>query len=240
MESENQEFELTNEENSKILELLEHPWRLLKEGGKFGIDGVKKMFTHAFLFGFTNFFLFLYAIYRFFASELSVPHAGYILLVLAIGVGITAYAIYRTYNYLIINTLGALYANSSSFFQKIVAGIIDKVDGLIDGTKEVTDAQLQKAISLGNMVNEKYAKMPGLFRKGMNLLLNRIPIVSMVMEIKGDLKTGDKAGASIKLYTKMDNFVTESIFGSNNTNWVWWLLPLNVVISLIIIRWKIG
>ena len=35
-------------------------------------------------------------------------------------------------------------------------------------------------------------------------------------------------------------FISESIFGNNHTKWVWWLLPLNILILLFLIKSKIG
>ena len=43
--------------STKILQLLNHPWRLLKEGGKLGLNGGKRFFTIVSLFFTSNIIL---------------------------------------------------------------------------------------------------------------------------------------------------------------------------------------
>ena len=62
----------------------------------------------------------------------------------------------------------------------------------------------------------------------------------MLIDLKQEISQGNKVEASTKLYNKMDGFISDSIFGNNNTKWVWWLLPLNVIILFIFIKIKIG
>lgn len=240
METQNEIPEIENEKNASLLELLNHPLELLRNGSKFGITGFKRLLTNGFLFGASNLVLFLYAIYRTFATELAGSHFGYVILVLLIGIGFTAYAISLTYKYIVINVLSAVYENSTSLLQRATTGIIDRVDGMLDGTKEMTDAQVQKAVNVGSIVNDKYAKAPRILKKGITMVLNRIPLVGMLMDVKEDLVAGNKTTANDKLYNNIDGFLTNSVFGTNNTKWVWWLLPLNIIISLVIIFWEIG
>jgi hypothetical protein len=155
-------------------------------------------------------------------------------------VGITIYAAYRTYHYVIIDTLRVIYENLSSLFKKIAALIIDKVAGLFERKKEVSEDQLTKALDFKKMVNSKFQIVPNFLRKGIIRILYKIPFVGMILEVKDDIKKGNKAEASVKLYTKMDNFITEYIFGSNNTNWVWWVLPANIIVLFVLIKLKIG
>ena len=62
----------------------------------------------------------------------------------------------------------------------------------------------------------------------------------MIIEVREDIVKGNKIESSTKLYTKMDAYITDSIFGNNNTNWVYWLLPANVIVIFLLIMYKIG
>ncbi|AUC75531.1 hypothetical protein [Olleya sp. Bg11-27] len=228
------------EKNNKLLELLDHPWQLIKEGGKLGVNGVKRFFTVLFLFSVSNTFLFLYSINRLFSTDFEFRKLLVVCFVLIIGLSLTIYSAYRTYHYVVIDTIRVIYENLSSFFQKISQLIIDKVEHLFQGKVDLSDTKLTKALDFGTMVNSKYQKTPKFLRKGIVLILNKIPFFGMLTDLKEDISKGNKVEASTKLYNKMDGFITESIFGNNNTKWVWWLLPLNILLLIILIRFKIG
>jgi hypothetical protein len=228
------------ESNNRLLELLNHPWRLIKEGGKLGVNGVKRFFTVLFLFAFSNTILFLYAVSRLFSTDFEFIKILFVLLILIIGLGITIYSAKRTYQYVIIDTMRVIYENLSSFFHKISELIIDKAENLFQGKVDLTDNQLTKAIDFGKMVNSKYQKTPIFLRKGIIMVLNKIPFWGMLIDLKEEILRGNKVEASTKLYNKMDVFISDSIFGNNNTKWVWWLLPLNIIILIVLIKLKIG
>ena len=228
------------EKNNKLIQLLNHPWRLIKEGGKLGVNGVKRLFTVLLLFSISNTILFFYSINRLFSTGFEFSKLLVVLLVLIIGVGLTIFSAYRTYQYIVIDTLRVIYENLSSFFQRISELIIDKVESVFQGKADLSNNQLTKALDFGKMVNSKYQKLPKFLRKGIILILNRIPFVGMLIDLKEDILNGHKAEASTKLYNKMQGFIVDSIFGNNNTRWVWWLLPLNIIILLLLIKLKIG
>ncbi|GGG09615.1 hypothetical protein GCM10011344_07770 [Dokdonia pacifica] len=228
------------ENNNKLLNLLNHPWRLIKEGGKLGVNGIKRFITVLFLFAFSNTILFFYAISRLFSTDFEFMKLLFVLLVLIIGLAITIYSTYRTYQYVVIDTIRVIYENLSSFFHKISELIIDKVEVLFQGKIDLTDNQLTKALDFGKMVNSKYPKTPKFLRKGIILILNKIPFVGMLIDLKEEILKGNKIEASNKLYNKMDGFISNSIFGNNNTKWVWWLLPVNIIIIFVLIKLKIG
>ncbi len=230
----------TEERNNKLLKLLNHPWRLIKEGGKLGVNGVKRFSTVLFLFGGANTILFIYSLSRLFASEFEFSKLLMVLLVLIVGLGITLFSAYRTYQYVLIDTLRVIYENLSSFFQKVSESVIDKVEDKFKGKVDLTDNQLTKAMDFGKMVNTKYRRTPKFLRRSIVMVLNKIPFVGMLLDVKDDIAQGNKVQASAKLYNKMDGFISNTIFGSNNTRWVWWLLPLNIIGMVIFIRMKIG
>lgn len=229
-----------NEDNNKLLQLLNHPWRLIKEGGKLGVNGVKRFVTVLLLFSISNTILFFYAINRLFATNFEFTKAFFVFLVLIIGLGITIFSTYKTYQYVVIDTMRVIYENLSSLFQTISETIVDKVEGLFQGKVDLSDNQLTKALDLGKMVNSNYQKTPKFLRKGIVLILEKIPFAGMLIDLKEDILKSNKIEASTKLYNKMDGFISESIFDNNNTKWVWWLLPINIIILLVLIKFKIG
>jgi hypothetical protein len=228
------------EANSKLLQLLNKPWRLIVEGGKFGIKSIKKFFGIIALFAITNTILFFYSIVCSFSTPFTFSKLFFVLLVFLIGLGITIYSGYRAYQIVILDTLMVVYKNLTPHFQKASALIVEKAASMLKANANLKEGQLTKVIDVGQMINQHYSKSPALLRKGITMILNRIPLLKILTEIKGDILSGNKAQASVKLYTKLDEFITDTIFGNNNTKWVWWLLPLNILILVIFIKWKIG
>jgi len=228
------------ENNNKLLQLLHHPWRLIKEGGKLGVKGVRRFFAVLFLFSLTNTILFFYSISRLFSTEFEFNKILFVLLVLLLGLAITIYSAYRTYQFVIIDTMRVIYENLSSFFQKISERIVDKAESKFKGQVDLTKDQVAKALDLGKMVNSRYQSAPGFLRRGILMILKRVPFAGMLMDLKDEISQGNKAEASAKLYTKMDGFITNSIFGNNHTRWVWLLWPLNILILALIIQYKIA
>ncbi|MCB9245855.1 MAG: hypothetical protein H6606_05440 [Flavobacteriales bacterium] len=230
----------SEENNSKLFALLDHPRRLLKEGRKQGVHGVKRFFSVLFLFGITNTLLLFYSIIRLISLPFEFNKLLFVLLILIIGLGFTFISAYRTYQYVVLDTMRVIYGNLSSFFYRISELLIDKAENVFKGKADLTDSQITKVLDLGNLLNARFQRMPRFMREGITMILDRIPFVGMLMDLKEDVLNGNKSEASAKLYGKMDHFISNSIFGKNNTRWVWWLLPLNVLILLILIKVKIG
>ena len=245
--NEEQEFEIKydnlpeNEEgNNRLILLLNHPWRLIKEGGKLGVNGAKRFFTVLALFSISNTILFFFALIRLFSTDFEIEKLAFLFLVFLLGIGFTIYSAYRTYQYVIIETIRVIYENLSSFFKKISDLTIDRADRLFHGKDNVSNKQLAKALNFSNLINSKFKKLPKILRIGIVHILNLVPLSEMIIDLKEDIRKGNKSEASTKLYNKMDNFIFETIFEGNSTNWVWWLLPLNIVILVLVIILKIG
>lgn len=237
------ENSIENEENnSKIFQLLSSPLSLLKEGGRLGITGVKRFFTVLFLFAISNTILFFYSIIRLFSTGFEFSKVGYVFVVLILGLIVTFYAAYRTYHYVIIDTIRVIYENVSPLFRKIADLIIDRAANLLQGKRKanISEQQLMKVLDFKSMVNSKFQIVPNFIRKGIILILKKIPFIGMVIELEEEIQQGNKAEAGAKLHDKMDNFISDYVFGMNNTKWVWWLLPVNIIVLAILIKSKIG
>ena len=228
------------EEESQFLELLSHPWKLIKGGGKLGIKGVKHFLTVFFLFTTVNTILFCYAINRLFVVDFTVNKIPFVLLVLALGLLVIIYAVRQAYQYIIIDTIRVIYENLSSLFHKIAEYIIDTVENLFGVDVDLDEKKLVTALDFGVLIANSYDKIPKFLIKGIVAILDKVPFVGMLLDLQEDLMKGNKFDASKKLYNKMDGFIGETIFEDNNTNWIWCLLPLNILISGLIIHFGIG
>lgn len=238
-------FDYTNSEenheaNNNILQILDKPYKLILRGGKYGIKGVRRFFSIIFLFLIANLFMVFYAINRIIASGFGFGKTFILIIVFLAGIGFTIYAGYRTYQYVVIDAVRVVYENSSSLFKRICDLIISSVEKAFTGKKEVNQTDIKKALNFSKLIHQKYQKVPRFIRKGIIMILKRVPFVSMLVNLQEDISAGHNSVASAKLYGKIDGFISGTIFGNNNTKWVWWLLPLNLVILYVFIRWKIG
>lgn len=238
-------FDYTNsveneEANKKLFHLLDRPWKLILQGGKHGVKGVKRFFTVLILFMIANTYMLFYAIKTAINSSSGFGSMFTIFLVFLIGIGFTIYAGYRTYQYVVIDTIRVIYENVAPLFQKISELIIGSVEGLFSGEKNIKESNVKKALNFSKMIHDKYQNIPGFLRKGIIMILSKIPFVGMLVDLQEEISSGNNASASAKLYTKMDGFISGTIFGNNNTKWVFWLLPLNILILYLFIKWKIG
>ncbi len=228
------------EHSTKILQLLNHPWRLLKEGGKLGLNGGKRFFTIVSLFCTSNIILFIYAISRVLSTEFKFSNILVVTLVATIGISITIYSAYRTYKYVKFQLLQLIYESSSTIFQKISEFIVEEFQNISIQTTNISNSKLSSFLKLGIFVNSKFEKSPKILRNGIILILNRIPFASMVTDLNLISTTASKEEATVKLFQRMDTFIRESIFNSNNTRWVYWFFPLNIFIVIFIIKILIG
>ncbi|MCB9202448.1 MAG: hypothetical protein H6604_05315 [Flavobacteriales bacterium] len=222
--------------NTQLIQLFNRPCKLIKEGGKFGINSVGYFIFVLGLFSISNITLFLYSLSRLASTGFEARKVFFILLIFVVGFGFTLYSAYRMYQYLRINVVKVIYGNLSSIFQSISELIINKTESLFKDKFNLTNSQLKKALDFGRMINIRYHKMPKFLRTAIILLLNKIPIVDMLLELKEEIFKGNKLDASVKLYNRMDKHISNSIFRNNNTTWIWWLFPLNMGVLFVFIK----
>jgi len=227
------------ERNQQLLDLLQNPLKLLTEGKKHGVKSIKRFFGISFLFAVVNTILFFYALSRLFVHGFELNRLLYVLIVLAIGIAFTAYAVYKTYQFVALDTIHLVYNNLTVMFQNVCTKIVDRIDQTIKGATTLSNKKLTKALDIHTIINTTFERFPKFVRGGMRMIFSRIPLSRMIGEIKGDIINGRKEEASDKLYTQMDTFISDSIFGDNNTNWVWWILPLNIICVIAFMIYKL-
>ena len=141
---------------------------------------------------------------------------------------------YKAYKFIILDTIRVIYENSEHLFLKLIGLVVHKLDELVKNKVDLNNANLKKAINSTQIVNEKFKKAPGLVKKGVVLILNRLPLAELATEFKEDIISGNKEEVAIKLHQKIDDFISDTIFGGNNTHWIFWLLPLNLITVIIL------
>jgi len=225
-------------DNNELLELLDHPWRLVTQGGKYGVKGVKRFFGIIFIFLFTNLALLIFGGYEIYSTEFTKNKLMFFGLLVLFGLVSTAYAGYRAYQFVILDTFRVIYENLTSFFQKISDIIIDKSEKVLIDKEDLSNTQFSRVIAFGSLLENSFSWLPNFLKRRLVGLLERVPFVGMLKELKHDVVTGDKALASQKLHGLLDNYFS-NFFSNNNTRWVLWMLPLNVIIMLFLIFWKL-
>jgi len=225
----------TNESHKlRLLEQIDSPWKLIRQGGKLGINGVKHFFGLTFLFGMVNGLLFLAAVIKLFFSTINSISIIGLLLVALVGAAVISYTIYRVNRYILLNTIQFIYNSLEPFFLKVCGKVIDKSAKLFDSNTQLDNRTLAQTIDFSKLVHEEFQKMPRLIRWGITFTLELVPFMDILIELKSDVQEGNRDDAVQKLFEYVDEFIQNTIFAKNNNDWVWWALPLNIVISIIL------
>ena len=157
-----------------------------------------------------------------------------LVIVILLGIIITGLAVYKAYNYVFIDTLRVIYQGPTPLLRKISEAIVNKSAALIE--KQADKSAVASGINAIQVINDILSSLPKVMRKGLTYLFNKVPFSNFLKDINSLVVKGDKETAVDLLYTKTDTFIMDTVFGSNNKNWVYWLLPLNIILQILIIR----
>lgn len=224
-----------NGENERLLDMMSSPMRLLSEGASMGVKGMGRLALIVSLFGAVNIVLLIYSLFSLFSDGFESRDLLYLLLLVGVAVGCTAWAGYKAYTYVIINGLAAIYRTQGPLFRRICSIVVDKAEPILKSGTAVGNESLQNMVNVADLLQEKYHRAPKLLQRGIRFLLNRIPFSGMLMEIRETIVSGDREKAADLLYVKADAFITENIFAANTTRFVVWLLPLNIAAIITIL-----
>mgnify|MGYP006928158305 CR=1 FL=1 len=226
------------EKTARVLELLERPMLLLAKGKSLGVKGVTRFVFIILLFGAVNTFIYISALVvaLMYHSEISLSGLSFLLWVILTGFAFTFFAGYKAYRYAIIDALRVVYSGLGPVFKSLTGSLVDKAGEMYSSSNSIDSNKLESSVDIISILKDKFERIPRLLRKGIGFILNRIPFVSMLDDVSGDIKAGNQNEAKDKLYSNMDGFITNTIFGGNNTRYVYWLLPLNIVIQIILIK----
>lgn len=216
------------------------PLKLLSNSGKAGLRAVKNFALILALMVVSNFVFIALSLYKYFAGDAPVGAIGWVFICVLIGVACTAFAAYRGYQFLIIEVMHQLYKSMRGIFEKLSLDLVDKTASLMQKKEEVGQEEFNKEISITALVKEKYSKTPRLFRRGLLLLLNRVPLFPFIQEIHGEILAERKDTAAKKLHNSLDVFIEEQVFGTNSNQWMLIIYLINVLASMLIITYKLG
>jgi len=225
-------------EKEVFLKLFKNPFRFLKEGNKHGIKSIRRFFLIIILFGITNMLLFFFSIYRLFYTGFEYEKSIIVLFILSLAIGFIILAAFKAYNYVIIDILKVFYLQIKPLLKKTSSLLIDKSEYLLKNN--TPKKELSKSIDIKNIFKSTFNKIPKFLSNTVISLLLKIPIIEMLLEVRELITDGNKIEANNQFFNKIDNFIVNSIFEGNNTLWVWWMLPLNIIGMAIIILSKIN
>jgi|GEM_PF-2321331 len=243
MEQENSEelnLQANDPQSKQLIGMLGHPLRLLRNSGKEGLRALRNFFIMLVLFVLSNMIFFALGLYSYFTGDAETGAIGWVFVLVLIGIVCTALAAYRGYQYLIIEMMHQIYRTMDGVMRKLCNSIIDKVRVLLNNSHEVGQEKFEQQINLTVIVRERYRSSPRLFRKGLIMMLSRIPLFPFVQELHDEIEAGDRAASSKKLHLKLDGFIEEKIFGTNSNQMMLIILLINVLGSLLIITYKLG
>lgn len=214
----------------QLIALAKSPLRLLLNGSKLGIKGVKNYVSLMLGFLVLNIVLWIVAVSLLVSTGFTVGKFSIVLLIFLIGVFVIAYAGYRGYRYAIFDVILAIYKQYDTLVKKLSDTIVDKSFRFYQEKKETKSPKLSKALDFTKMVNSISKGIPGFFQKRLVTILNKIPFVDFIKNIESDISSGNVSVASEKLFTSMDRFVRETLLGSASLTWAWWLFAENIII----------
>jgi hypothetical protein len=236
----------TDEEKDAKLKLIEvsklysHPLKIVKATGATGIKGGKRLLTAFILYFVSSSILFLFTIERIIVNEFSVINLFYLIAVIIVLVGSTVLVTYKSYRFLITDTIRVLHQELTVVFREVSDIVIDKVSILLKDKVDISKVNYAQVVNFPNIVNDHYKMLPKFLRKGIIKILNIIPISSMVMDAREDIMNNNRIAAGKKLYGQMDGYIVKSINTKNNSIWIWWLLPCKIAGVIMIVLFLIG
>ncbi|HCS20336.1 MAG TPA: hypothetical protein DIW47_07210 [Bacteroidetes bacterium] len=232
--------EIKDEKVKQVIGLMGNPLKLILQGGAVGLLAARKVVLMILLFFLANTFLGLYAIYVFFVSDAVIGDLPWVLAVVGAGIICTALAAYKGYQFVLIEAIRICYKAMNGLFLQFSAFIVDKAAALMQKENPSGNKDISFAMSVSDMIRQRFNKLPLLLRKGVGLILNRVPIAVMVNELRTEIRQGNKEQASQMLFTKMDTFIEDKLFAKNSNLWMWILFFFNLLVGLLIIQYKIG
>lgn len=216
--------------SQQIIDLMHKPLLLIKNSASIGIKGIRRFFTIVFLFAISNIILDIYAIVCFLLADYSNYKLINLLLLIFTGIVVTALAGYKAYQYLLINAAGAIYTNSQATILQFCNNLVVKADHFFNAESFKNTSRNKGLQTTKTFVETFYEKQPSIIKKGLQRILNRIPVAQILLDMRTDILNGKHEASAEKLFGLMDNYLKQNVFEVNNTRWVGWALPTNILL----------
>ena len=212
---------------------------LLKLAAQFGISAGKTLLAVVLAFATVNCLLTGYALFRLFAAGPSWVNAGMVGIIMIVAIGAFMLAFFLTYRYLLRRTVAKAYEKTLKQRTEICEEAIQQAAEVFEDGQEVGIQRLDQAVTWSKTVYRYYQQVPVFFQSGITQYLNRIPATRFLIDLKEDIRSGDRTVAAEKLRTAVDLFFTEHVIGSPTNLWTWLLLLANILISVSLSQWGI-
>ncbi|MCB9262004.1 MAG: hypothetical protein H6607_06490 [Flavobacteriales bacterium] len=212
-------------EESYLQKKYANAWQFIREAG---LKGIGKIIKVVLLFSVLNIGLFIWGVVKVIGGSM----AGVWLWAMAlVGIGLTIYAGYRAYKFAINNALSNVYGSFRGELETACEAVI----------KKVSDPEVDNdAFDFLALIKERFENLPGIVKKLVEMVIDRIPVVGVVADSVKDLDVGDVYSARDNLYAKVDGHFTQYFKSNTNTNFVWWVLLLNVGLLVGLVLWQTG
>jgi len=226
-------FEM-DEKSLKIIDKLDSPIAILKNAGSLGVKGASVFFTTLVAAIFINVVFLIWALIVAISDSFSTGLVSLIIVFVA-GVLFTLFLGQKAYAYVFINVLNALYNGLSPLVKKLCGAIIDKTAEELHKRK-ATSLLATNSVNIYGIFNEKLNMLPRYARKSVWFVIKRVPFIKFLdHEITEIILGGKKQEATNMLYNKTNDFINNTVFGTNSLTTVWLLLVLNIAVQLLFI-----
>lgn len=219
-----------------LMYMFGNPKQLLSESRKVGGKGIGRVVLVIFLFVLTNFICLIAGIIKMISLK-DASSAIYLLMILLVGIILTILASSKAYNFALVDALGKLYTKIAPIVRKICSVIIDKAENVFKTANEAKEGKLREVMDFGTILQSTFKNLPGFVRRIFVKMLNKTPISALLIDLKADIVEGRKQEATTKLHAQIDTYLNESFFNQNTTNWMYWLLPINIIIQYLLISY---
>lgn len=208
---------------------------LIKDAGKQSLKAIKRFIIVLLTFGFSNIVFFIITLFKY--GNRALNESSFCLFaVLFVGLISTAFALYCTYKYILVDTLNVAYKYLTPLFKKICVKIIDKV--ISGGNSLMGKRDIEKSLNIGSLMVEVYGKnLPRYLQKSVKFILKHIPFSTFLLSMQADLRSGrkDNKALSETLYTQLDSYIVDNFFKNNSMKWIIWFLPLNIIVQILLL-----
>jgi len=200
----------------------------ISDTSKFGVKGVKKFVKVFVIFFVINIIAIIVALYyKIFMPALY----GFLIAVL-----FTSLALYITYKSVFKLSVAHFYQYASPLFKKVSDSLVEKCMDVPVSELQTKNQAISKAVDVGKIVTETYGKkVPKAGKKAIAYMVNRIPIVPIITELKDETGNFENREEVKDLaYLKIDAYIKKEILGTKPAM-VYIVLLINIVIQIVVI-----
>jgi hypothetical protein len=211
--------------------LMSHPLRLLRQGGRFGLNVVTKAIPTILLFTFINLTaIVVAAVFLVGALRENWPEFTGVLFIALAGMAVAFYIVYQ---FVTAELSLAVYKLSTGYLHNFSDMVVTKVK------QSAPTAAVDKVVNVRQMVGEAYSMVPVRLRKLVRFFMEQIPVVGIIAASRESIQKEDEQKASNRLYQTLNTSIVNALqrkIGQAKTILV---LVINVILHGVIIYFMI-